>query len=153
MKKFTVGFAALAFLLAPAAAVAQDADDGPPQTGIVTMSKVKVPLGEDRGKFMQWVERVVAPQARNNPNVLAFYVLEHYWGADSRDVVMVNVYRDWASIEAPCGEPCQTWADEFFPEEGEEGYDELIELWQTFSKYNGRHSDEIYSARLDLAKN
>jgi hypothetical protein len=28
-----------------------------------------------------------------------------------------------------------------------------MDLWQTFMKYNGRHSDEIYSARLDLAAN
>jgi hypothetical protein len=29
----------------------------------------------------------------------------------------------------------------------------MMELWETFMKYNGRHSDEIYSARLDLAAN
>ena len=43
MLKWTVGLAVLAFLAVPQAVAAQDMDDGPPQTGIVTMSKMKVP--------------------------------------------------------------------------------------------------------------
>jgi hypothetical protein len=70
MKKFSVGFAVLAYLLVPQALQAQDGDDGPPETVVVAMATVHVPLGEPRGKFMEFVERVVAPQAKNNPNVL-----------------------------------------------------------------------------------
>ena len=99
------------------------------------------------GSWLRHVLRV------NNPNVLAFYVLQHTWGSDSRDIVMVNVYRSWADIEAPCGEPCQQWADENMPEEDSPEMEEMQELWQTYMKYSGRHSDEIYTARLDLAKN
>ena len=153
MKKFTVGLAVLACMLVPQAVAAQEADDGPPETGIVTMSSFKVPLGEERGKVMEWIEMVVAPQARNNPNIMAFYVLQHYYGSDSRDVVLVRVYKDLASIEAPCGAPCQEWSDANMPDEGEEGYEEMLELWENYMKYNGRHSDEIYTARLDLAAN
>lgn len=153
MKKFAVGLAALALLSVPQVTLAQDMDDGAPETGIVTMSTFKVPLGEERGQVMEWIERVVAPMARLNTNIMAFYVLQHYYGSDSRDVVLVRVYKDLAAIEAPCGAPCDEYADANFPEEGEEGYDEMMELWQTFMKYNGRHSDEIYTARLDLAAN
>ena len=153
MNRIGVLIAAAALLAAPAAGLAQDADEGPPATGIVTMSKMKVPLGEERGMVMDWIETVVAPQTRNNPNVVAFYVLEHYWGHDSRDVVMVSVYNDWADIEAPCGEPCRAWAEANWPEEGTPEREEWDKLQQTFWKYNGRHSDEIYSTRLDLAKN
>ena len=99
-------------------------------------------------------KKQVTPMARANPNIIAFYVLQHYYGSDSRDVVLVRVYKDLAAIEAPCGEPCQEWWDAAdFPEEGEEGYDEMREEWEAFMKYNGRHSDEIYTARLDLAAN
>ncbi len=153
MKKLSVGLAALAFLIAPHVAMAQDAADGPPATGMVTMSSFKVPMGEDRGKVMEWIERWVAPQERNNPNVLAFYVLGHNYGADSRDIVIVRVYKDWASIEAPCGEPCSTWSEANWPEEDTPEHEEMMDLVQTYMKYYGRHSDEIYTARLDLAKN
>jgi hypothetical protein len=154
MLKWTVGLAVLAFLAVPQAAVAQDMEDGPPQTGIVTMSKMQVPIGPDRAKVMQWIERMVTPMERANPNVIAFYVLTHYYGADARDVVLVRVYKDLAAIEAPCGEPCQMLQDENpIPEEGTPEREELMDLWQTFRKYNANHSDEIFTARLDLAAN
>nr|MDP2483488.1 hypothetical protein [Candidatus Palauibacterales bacterium] len=75
MKKLIVGFAALAFVMVPQALRAQDMDEAP-ETVVVTVSTTHVPIGEDRGKFMEFVERVVAPQARANPNVLAFHVLQ-----------------------------------------------------------------------------
>jgi hypothetical protein len=153
MKKFTVGLAVMAYLLVPQALQAQDMDEGP-QTGIVTMATMKVPMGPDRAKVMQWIERMVTPIERANPNVIAFYVLTHYYGPDARDLVLVRVYKDLAAIEAPCGEPCDMYREENpVPEEGTPEREELMELWQTFLKYNGQHSDEIYTARLDLAAN
>ena len=154
MTKLTVGIALMACLLVPQAVQAQDMEDGPPQTGIVTMSTMKVPMNEDRGMVMEWIEKMVTPMARANPNIIAFYVLQHYYGSDSRDVVLVRVYKDLAAIEAPCGEPCQTYREENpLPEEGTPEREEMMDLWETFMKYNGRHSDEIYTARLDLAAN
>jgi hypothetical protein len=153
MTKFSLLFAAIAFVPVPAAALAQDADYGAPQTSIVAVTAFQVPIGPERRKVLEFIDRVVAPQARNNPNVQAFYVLQHYWGSDARDMKLVSVYADWAAVEAPCGEPCETWAEENVPKEGDEGYEEYIELRDTFFKYNGKHSDEIYASRLDLAKN
>lgn len=152
MKKFSVGFAVLAYLLVPQALAAQDADDGPPETVVVTTATVHVPLGEDRGKFMQFVERVTSPLAKANPNVLAYHVLQHYYGSNSSDVVIVVVYPNLGAIEEPCGEPCSTWSEANIPEEGEEGYDELVELRDTYFKYFSKHSDQIYSSRVDLSK-
>ncbi len=153
MKKLGILFASAALLLAPAAAMAQEEDEGPPPTGVVTMMTFKVPLGEERGKVMDWIDKVVAPMARLNPNIMAFYVLQHYYGADSRDVVLVRVYNDFGSVEAECGAPCQEWWDANMPAEGTPESEEWQDLWRTFQKYSGRHSDEIYTARLDLAKN
>ena len=154
MLKWTVGLAVLAYLAVPQAITAQDMEDGPPQTGIVTMSTMKVPMGQERAQVMGWIEKMVTPMERANPNVIAFYVLTHYYGADSNDVVLVRVYKDLAAIEAPCGEPCEVYREENpVPEEGTPEREEMMEMWQTFMKYNGNHSDEIYTARLDLAAN
>ncbi|MDP2471688.1 MAG: hypothetical protein Q8W46_12530 [Candidatus Palauibacterales bacterium] len=151
MKKLIVGFAALAFVMVPQALRAQDMDEAP-ETVVVTVSTTHVPIGEDRGKFMEFVERVVAPQARANPNVLAFHVLQHYYGSNSSDVQIVRVYKDLAGIEAPCGDPCRTWAEANLPQEGAEGYDELRALGDLYFKYFAQHSDEIYTSRTDLSK-
>ena len=153
MKKMTVGLAVLAYLLIPQVVLAQDAaDDGPPERVVVAIATVMVPLGEERGQFMEFVERVVAPQARNNPNILAFHVLEHYYGSKSSEVKLVRVYAGLGAIEEPCGDPCRTWAEANLPDEGEEGYEELSAAGDTYFKFFSKHSDEIYTSRADLSK-
>lgn len=149
MKKVALAIVFLALASMPQMTMAQEEM---PSTIVVTMSKFKVPLGEDRARVMQFIERMIAPQERLNPNVMAFYVLQHYYGADARDMVLVRVYASMADIEAPCGEPCQTWMEENRPEEGTPEYEEMTELGQTFMKYYAAHSDEIYSSPMDLAK-
>ncbi len=154
MKKWSVGLAVLAFVLVPQALLAQDAEEeGAMSNGIVAMSTFKVPFGEDRAKVMQGIETIMLPQEKANPNVLAFYVLTHFYGADSRDVILVRVYRDWNSVEAPCGEPCQTWWEANQPAEGTPEREEWDDLIAAFSKYYAKHSDELYSADMSLAKN
>jgi len=152
MKKLLLAGVAAAFAFTPRIALAQDAQDDMPATAVVTISKFKVPLGEDRGKVMEFIERVIAPQDHANPNVTAFYVLQHYYGTDARDVAFVRVYKSFADIEAPCGAPCDAWMEENMPEQGTPEFDELNDLGQTFMKYYAAHSDEIFSAPLDLAK-
>lgn len=151
MKKLVVFLGALALVAAPVTVSAQEEEA--PGVGIVSISKFQVPLGEDRVKVMDFIEKVMAPQEEHNPNVMAFYVLEHYYGADARDVLLVRVYRSFADIEKPCGEACATWAEENLPKEGTPEFDEMNENGQTFMRYYSRHSDEIYSAPLSIAKN
>ena len=152
MKKLTVGFAVLAYMLVPQALQAQDGDDSASETVIVAMATVKVPIGEDRGKFMRFVEQYVTPQQRNNPNVLAYHVLAHYYGSNSSEVVIVSVYENLAAIEAPCGDPCRDWWEANVPAEGEEGREEFEDLRDTYFKYFARHSDEIYSSNTARSK-
>ena len=152
MKKLTVGLAVLAYMLVPQAANAQDGDDGAAETVVVAMAKMKVPLGEDRGKFMEFVEQYVAPQSRNNPNLLAYHVLEHYYGSNSSEVVLVSVYENLAAIEEPCGDPCSEWWEANAPSEGEEGYDEFVDLRDTYFKYFAKHSDEVYTSDTARSK-
>ncbi len=151
MKKLTVGLAVLAYMLVPQALQAQDGDDES-ETVVVTTATVHIPFGEDRAKFMEFIERVTAPQARNNPNIIAYHVLEHYYGSHATEVVIIAVYPNLAAIEAPCGDPCSTWADENLPDEGEDGYEELTELGQHFFKHFAKHSDEIYQSDRSRSK-
>ena len=152
MKKMIVGLAALMYLVVPQTMFAQDGDDDDSQTVIVTTATTHIPFGPDRAKFMEYVEMVTAPQARNNPNILAYHVLEHYYGSHATEVAIVAVYPNLAAIEAPCGEPCSTWADANLPDEGEEGYDEFVELRDHYFKLFAKHSDEIYSSNSNRSK-
>lgn len=153
MKRMLFAVAFMVFAISPELALAQDTQEEMPEAGIVTISKFKVPLGEERAQVMQFIERMMAPQEEANPHVMAFYVLQHYYGADARDVALVRVYRSFADVEAPCGEPCQAWMEENAPEEGTPEYQEMTELADTFMKYYATHSDEIYSVPLAVLKN
>jgi hypothetical protein len=152
MKKLTVGLAVLAYILVPQALQAQDGNDFESETVVVAMATVKVPLGEDRGKFMQFVEKYVTPQQKNNPNVLAYHVLSHYYGSNSSEVVIVSVYPNLAAIEAPCGDPCREWWEANVPAEGAEGRDEFEDLRDTYFMYFAKHSDEIYTSDTARSK-
>jgi len=153
MSKFIVGLAFLALTSLPHSVLAQDASgEDEVETVVVTMSTTHVPIGEDRQKFIDFVRQVMAPVARVNPNVIAFHVLRHYYGSNSSDVVIVRVYKDLAAIEAECGTPCEEWADANIPKEGDEGYDDFVDLRDTYFKYFAKHSDEIYTSSSDTSK-
>ncbi len=122
----------------------------------MTISKFHVPVGEDRQKVMQFLEMVMVPQARLNPNILSYRVATHYYGSASTEVLLIAEYPDWAAVEADCGAPCEEWQEANMPAEGTPEYDEMQERWQAWLKYylGGRHghSDEIYTVQMNRAK-
>lgn len=143
----------LAATAMPAAALAQESDEEPPETRVITITTFHVPPGEDGQKVMRFIDRVIAPQARNNPNVLSYRVAQHFWGSNSSEAKIIAEYADWASVEAPCGAPCEEWSEENIPEEGtpeREEFDELSQAWQR-AFFQG-HSDEVYSVNMNRAK-
>lgn len=147
-----LGFLGAAAL--PAGAAAQQADDAPPETRVLTVTTFKLPQGEDGQKVMRFIDEVIAPQARNNPNVLSYRVAQHYWGSNSSDVLVIAEYADWASVEAPCGAPCQEWAEENVPEQGTPEREEFDDLAGAYNRafFQG-HVDEIYTVNMGRAKN
>ena len=152
MKKLLLAAVALTLMLAPQVASAQDAAAGPAADPVIVITKFKAPFGEDGAKVMQFIEKVFVPQEEANPHVQSFYVLNHLYGEDAGDILMVRVYATWADVEAPCGEPCRALA-ETMPEPGTPEGDELQELGAVFTKYYAHHSDEIYSGTIAVEKN
>jgi hypothetical protein len=70
--------------------------------------------------------------------VLSTRVLRHYWGADSRDLVLITEFKDMATLEAFYNDMNSMMEEEL----GEEQAKKDNELW---NKYIGMHSDEVYS--------
>lgn len=144
-------FALLTVAAGPGSLRAQD--DAPPETRVLTVSTFQLPPGDEGQKVMRFIDRVVAPQARNNPHVLGYRVAQHYWGSNSSEVKIMAEYADWAAVEADCGAPCETWAEANIPEEGtpeREEFDDLQQAWQR--AYFQGHQDEIYSVNMRRAK-
>lgn len=150
--RFLCSLVLTALVALPAVLRAQD--DGPPETRVLTISTAHMPpIGPERQKLLRFITRVIAPGVRNNPNVLSYRVATHYWGSNSGDIVILAEYADWASVEAPCGDPCREWAEANIPAEGtpeREEFDEQAAAWTKY--YLSKHSDDIYSVNMRRAK-
>ena len=122
------------------------AQDDQPELRYVTTTSFTIPLGDDFGTVMAWVDSVMVPSARMNPNVLSYRVAVHNWGNRSGDVVIITEFPSWAAITAPC-EACDEWAEMTQPAE------KWPDALAAFQKYYSGHSDEIYIANMARAKN
>lgn len=122
-----------------------------PTTRIVTSTSFNVPF-QDRAKFFAFANEYFIPAVQLHPKVLNFRLLNHNWGSDGSQIIMVAEYASFNDIEADCGKPC----DDYFaaheaPEEGDAGYAEYQENLAVFNKYYSTHSDEIYATNMNRA--
>jgi hypothetical protein len=128
------------------------AQEQEPPTRIVTVTSFKVPFGEDRGNMIAFLTEYFMPGYQLNPHVRNFRLLNHRWGSDAMDFLIIAEYDNLAAIEAECGQPCDDYfAQHEAPEEGEEGYEELQKLQNAFNSVYQNHHDEIYVTRMDRA--
>ena len=146
-------FALLALFLVAAPVSARAQDDEGPRVHYITTSTFDVPIGPERQKVMTFIRNVMVPQAKVNPNILSFRVATHDYGTDSRDVVLIREYASWEAIEADCGKPCDDyWEANPGPEEGSDDYKTWQEAWEAFRDHYATHRDEIYTYRVEMAK-
>jgi hypothetical protein len=118
----------------------------------VTATSVEVPFGDDRAKFISFLEEYFLPGIQLHPKVKNFRMLNHNWGSNASAIVLVAEYDTFADIEAECGQPCDDYfAQHEAPEEGDAGYEEYQEKLAVFNKYYAKHSDEIYSTNMNRA--
>ncbi len=151
MKVRTLAIAlACAMLIIPAVAQAQD-DEAQPENRWITTSTFRVPFGDARQRAMVWIDSVMVPQARLDPNLLSFRVATHNWGSNSNDIVLIREYPSFEAINADC-EPCDEWFEAHQPAEGtpeRETWDGWLNDFLT--AFSG-HRDEIYIVNMDRAK-
>jgi hypothetical protein len=129
----------------------QGDDDAVPETRFITTSTFHVPYGDDRTSVMWWVDSVMVPTNRMNPNVHWLRIVTHNHGSNGGDVVLMREYMDWAAIGAPC-EACNEWFQERQPEEGTPERAEWDAHLAMFLKYYGQHADQIYTVNMSRAK-
>jgi hypothetical protein len=147
----SVCLAAIAAAALFATSSAQAQEPPPPPTRVTAVTTVEVPFGDDRQKFISFLEEYFLPGYQLNPKVKNFRMLNHNWGSNAEQILLVAEYDTFADIEAECT-PC----DEYFeqheaPEEGEDGYEAYQDKLEVFNKYYAKHSDEIYSANMNRA--
>ncbi|RMG63161.1 MAG: hypothetical protein D6715_11570 [Calditrichaeota bacterium] len=136
--------AVVAVFLMGSLAFAQEAQK--PSYFTVTTWEVTIPEDGSRSEFNQlmkeWSDKVV----RQNDKIISERVVHHISGSNSRDVVIITEYANWADIEK-----AQEKQDELvaaaWPSENERR-----DFFRKFRKYFRSHSDEIYQENTDLRK-
>lgn len=101
-------------------------------------------MGEDAEAFNETLKRQ-AVVINSDSRVLRSYVLRHYWGADSRDLVLITEFASDADLFSVFSDMDSMFEKAFSKEQR----DADNALW---SKYVGQHSDEIYRVVSDTRK-
>ena len=75
-----------------------------------------------------------------NSKIISRYLVVHFWGSDSRQIVTMTEYANMSDI-ALAGKEGQKIFKELYPDE-----EDRKAFWKAYNKYwKGHHSDEIYS--------
>jgi len=113
---------------------AQDTKD----TKIVLIQtfKVKGPMGNDTEAFKDMLKRQ-GDVLNKDPRVVKTYVLRHFWGADSRDFVLVSEFKNLDDLFSFSDDSNALLEKALSKKQ----VDADNELW---NKHVGQHSDEIY---------
>lgn len=136
--------------LTPASLVGQEAEMEP-VTHYLAVTTFHVPYNDDQDKVSWWIDSVMVPNAKMNPNVLSFRVGNHIYGSSGGDVILLTEYADWPAINADC-EPCNAWFENRQPAEGTPEREAWDEAQAMFFKYFSGHDDEIYAVNMSRAK-
>jgi hypothetical protein len=101
-------------------------------------------MGDDAEAFSETLTRQ-AGVINGDARVLRSYVLRHFWGADSRDLVLITEFESSENLFSFYND-LDGLFEKAFPEEQR---NKDNDLW---NKYVGQHSDEIYRVVSDTRK-
>ncbi|MBK9096863.1 MAG: hypothetical protein IPM14_01830 [bacterium] len=101
-------------------------------------------MGDDAEAFSETLKRQ-AGVINSDSRVLRSYVLRHYWGADSRDLVLIAEFESEENLFSFFNDLDSIFEKAFSKEQ----LDADNALW---NKYVGQHSDEIYRVVSDTRK-
>ena len=140
MRRITAAVACgvAAFCLSPAPAHAQA------QGSWVVMTSMSVPYGPERDMVTEYIDSVLVPMSKANPNVKQAYVAFGRFGATWSDLIFVNVYETFEAITAPCGAPCQERAQARQVPEGSDEWNRRIAVRDKYREYFINAQRNIY---------
>jgi hypothetical protein len=101
-------------------------------------------MGDDAEAFSETLKRQ-AGVINSDSRVIRSYVLRHYWGADSRDLVLIAEFASEEDLFSFFNDLNGLFEKTFSKEQ----IDADNALW---NKYVGQHSDEIYRVVSDTRK-
>ncbi len=148
MKNLSIplALASAALMLLASPAPAQEQAPAPTNIYVSSTQHMRMPDGgrmaERDSLLLLYHEQVTM----KNPLILSQRVMRHYYGANSLDMVFINEYKDWASIEAAGKKDDELFEKYWADQAARRQYNQMI------GKYFSNHADEIYSDHPKLRK-
>lgn len=107
---------------------------------VVTTWYLNIPEDGTPAEFDSLSTFITDNVVKKNPKIISRYVVRHFWGSDSRQVVVMTEYANMDDIDLAGEEGSKLFQKAFPNEEDRKAFN------KSFGKYwNGYHSDEIYS--------
>ena len=137
MRNITLSLiSAICFLLIASLTHAQDEPEG--SVYVITTITVMTPDGGSMAELdslnQLYLEKLVVP----NDKIVSQESMMHYYGSDSRDLVVVTEYANWCDIEGS-EDVMDDLAKAAWPDDAERKA-----FFQKWNSYFKMHSDEIY---------
>jgi hypothetical protein len=134
LRLFLSVFLFFAFLFFTTSTLAQSSDDA--HVVHVQTNKMTGVLGDDADAFNDMLRRQMGV-VNSDSRVVSSRVLRHFWGADSRDFVLVTEFKNLDDLFSFYNDMNSMMEKALSKEQ----VDKDNEMW---AKYVGQHSDEIY---------
>jgi len=134
----------IAVLLATSSAFAQEQNAD--HLFVASTFKMTMPEGgrmAERDSLMEIYHKQVTEK---NPLVLSQRVMQHFYGSNNHDMVVISEYKNWADIDAAGNKDTELFEKYWADQAARRQYNRMM------NKYYGSHSDEIYTERTKLRK-
>lgn len=119
--------------------------EAPSHIFVVTTWKIVMPEGGSAAERDSLLKELFNAQ-KSNPKVLSTLQLQHHWGNDSRDWVVITEYATMADIDE-ANKIDQELTKKKWPDDKKRAA-----FWQAVGKYFDYHSDEIYMEKPEFRK-
>lgn len=136
MNKLFSFFLLFCFVLVAHSGLLAQSDEDAHIVYIQTWKFKAMPTGDDAKSFTDILTKQTAVY-KDNPRLLSQNVVRHFWGSDSRDLIIINEFKTLEDLFT-FNEEMNTALEKAFTKEEN---DKFNALW---TKYVGQHSDEIY---------
>jgi hypothetical protein len=122
------------------------AQEKEPHIFIVVTWELLSPEGGSNAEFDSlatlWAEKVT----KNNEFIISETTMSHMWGSNSSDFVVITEVKTFADVENTQSRNFEL-VEEAWPDK-----EERQEYFDAYSKYFGKHSDEIYQEQISVRK-
>lgn len=136
MNKLLIPILLFAAVLFTSANISAQSADDTHIISVQTWKMLSLPTGDDAKAFGEMLRRQTEV-LKDNPKLISQRIVRHNWGADSRDLLVINEFKNLSDLFTFNGEMNAEYEKAFTKEENEN----FNKLWM---KYVGMHSDEIY---------